>query len=151
MKFSKNNTSRLKKTLLKPKLFQLCSKSCQINTLYMQRNLLASHKLGGELNFLPSKLLRNIGIINKSLQLAETEGSYPYFITTGGSCPIGSLGLINAAFELREQIKDEILPEPDYIYFACGGCGGTTTGLTLGLKLAGLKTKVIAVGICQGL
>jgi 1-aminocyclopropane-1-carboxylate deaminase/D-cysteine desulfhydrase-like pyridoxal-dependent ACC family enzyme len=123
----------------------------QIPAIYLRRNLLASQKLGGELHLFPTKILRNIGIINKFLQISESTGKYPYFITTGGSCPVGGLGLINAVFELKEQIDDGILPEPDYIYVACGGGGGTTVGLSLGLKLAGLKTKVVAVGICKGL
>lgn len=71
---------------------------------------------------------------------------YPYIIPTGGSAPLGILGFVNAAFELKEQIDAGILPMPDYIYVACGSVG-TTVGLLLGCKAAGLKTKIIAVAI----
>jgi len=69
-----------------------------------------------------------------------------YFIPTGGSTPLGALGFVNAAFELKEQIDAGILPMPDYIYVACGSVG-TTVGLLLGCKAAQLPIKIIAVAV----
>ena len=53
---------------------------------------------------------------------------------------------MNAAFELKNQIEEGLLPEPDYIYIALGSAG-TAAGLILGLKLAGLQSKVIPVRV----
>lgn len=75
-----------------------------------------------------------------------TTNEKPYQIPVGGSCPIGVLGFVNAAFELKEQIENRLLPEPDYIFVPVGSCG-TSAGLLLGLKLAQLKSKVISVAI----
>jgi D-cysteine desulfhydrase len=68
----------------------------------------------------------------------------PYMIPMGGSNKIGIIGWVNAAFELKEQIEQGIIAEPDYIYITLGSLG-TTAGLLLGIKAAGLKTKVKAI------
>ena len=70
----------------------------------------------------------------------------PYYIPFGGSSPLGCLGYVNAALELRKQVDDGILPQPDYIHVAAGTTG-TATGLTLGLRLARLQTQVVAVRV----
>ena len=46
--------------------------------------------------------------------------------------------------ELKRQIDDGLCPEPDYLYAAMGSIG-TTAGLGLGCKLAGLKTQLVGV------
>lgn len=76
----------------------------------------------------------------------EKNDELPYFIINGGSCRLGNLGYLNAAFELAEQIELGQLPEPDVIYVAVGTCG-TASGLIAGLKMLGLKSKVIGVKI----
>jgi len=79
-------------------------------------------------------------------QKAANNGRKVYQIPFGGSSPLGTIGFVNAAFELEEQIGAGLLPEPDAIYLACG-TSGSATGLSLGLRLAGLKTKVVAVQV----
>jgi 1-aminocyclopropane-1-carboxylate deaminase/D-cysteine desulfhydrase-like pyridoxal-dependent ACC family enzyme len=69
-----------------------------------------------------------------------------YLIWAGGSNKIGTIGYVNAAFELKKQIEDGILPEPDYI-FTTTGSSGTTAGLLLGCELAGLKSKIIGITV----
>ena len=69
-----------------------------------------------------------------------------YVIPVGGSNSLGVLGVVNAVFELRDQIAQGLLPEPDFIYVPFGSMG-TTAGLLLGIKLAGLKTKVRAIKV----
>lgn len=39
---------------------------------------------------------------------------------SGGSSPIGTIGYVNAAFELKDQIDKKIIPEPDLIYIPLG-------------------------------
>jgi D-cysteine desulfhydrase len=67
-------------------------------------------------------------------------------IPPGGSSPLGNCGYVNAAFELKEQIDKGELPEPDLIYLPTGTMG-TATGLILGLKALGLKSRVIPVQV----
>jgi D-cysteine desulfhydrase len=69
-----------------------------------------------------------------------------YFIGPGGSSPLGALGFVNAALELKNQIENNALPEPDHIFLANGSMG-TAAGLSLGLKIAGLKSNVHAIRV----
>jgi len=66
------------------------------------------------------------------------------YIPWGGSSWLGSVGFINAALELAEQLGPNDVP--DKIYLACGSIG-TTVGLALGLRLANLATKIVAVRV----
>lgn len=72
-----------------------------------------------------------------------------YLIPTGGSNTIGTLGFVNAAFELADQVKAQIIDEPDFIYVATGSCA-TAAGLLLGLQVAQMKSKVVAVTVSDG-
>ena len=65
-------------------------------------------------------------------------------VPTGGSGPAGNLGFVSAAYELAEQVRAGALPEPESIYVAVG-TGGTQAGLTLGLRLAGLRSRLLGV------
>ena len=68
----------------------------------------------------------------------------PYVLPAGGSSPIGALGYVEAAFEIAAQVRDGALPEPSHVVVAVGS-GGTAAGLTVGLRLAGLRTKVLGI------
>lgn len=75
----------------------------------------------------------------------STPGHLPYFLPAGGSSPIGTLGCVEAALELAEQVSAGALPEPSHVVTAVGS-GGTAAGLALGLRLAGLeRTRVVGV------
>ena len=67
-----------------------------------------------------------------------------YHMAPGASTPLGILGYVNAVLELKNQVNNGEMPEPDYIFIA-SGTSGTAAGLALGLKLAGLKTHIHAV------
>jgi D-cysteine desulfhydrase len=72
------------------------------------------------------------------------RGRLPYLLPTGGSSPLGAVGYVNAALELADQIAAGELPEPAHIFVALGS-GGTAAGLLLGLRLAGLRSRLEAV------
>ena len=74
----------------------------------------------------------------------------PYFLTVGGSSPVGCLGYVEAALELGEQVRAGELPEPTHAVMALGS-GGTAAGLLLGLRLAGLRARVVAVLVNDGI
>lgn len=69
-------------------------------------------------------------------------------IQPGASCPNGMLGIINAAFELANQIKEGQLPLPSRIYIPLG-TGGLAAGLAVGLSMAGVKTEIHAVAVVE--
>ncbi len=68
----------------------------------------------------------------------------PYVLPAGGSSPVGALGYVETALELAAQVEAGELPEPTWAVVAVGS-GGTAAGLALGLRLAGLRTGVLAV------
>jgi len=68
----------------------------------------------------------------------------PYFLTVGGSSPLGCLGYVEAALELAEQLRAGELPEPSHVVVALGS-GGTAAGLVAGLRIAGLRARVVGV------
>jgi D-cysteine desulfhydrase len=78
------------------------------------------------------------------LARAFARGERPYLVPTGGSGPAGNLGFVSAACELAEQVRAGLLPEPEAV-FAPVGSGGTVAGLVAGLRLAGLRARVIGV------
>jgi D-cysteine desulfhydrase len=69
-----------------------------------------------------------------------------YFLPAGGSSPLGVLGFVNAAFELKSQIENGEMPKPHYLFVTCGTLG-TMAGLLLGSKLADLDIKIIGVRV----
>ncbi|WP_459960318.1 1-aminocyclopropane-1-carboxylate deaminase/D-cysteine desulfhydrase [Nocardia sp. IFM 10818] len=85
-------------------------------------------------------------ILRAPLILARhsARGRLPYFLPAGGSSPIGALGYVEAALEIADQVRAGELPEPAHIVTPVGS-GGTVAGLSLGLRLAGLPTRVVGV------
>lgn len=111
---------------------------------HVRRNLLMSHHCGAELHQHRNMQLLILGTIYQLLRHRLISGSLPRFIRGSRSCPPGTIGYVNAAFELKEQIIDGEIPEPDCVYIALGSMG-TAVGLMLGLKAANLGSRVISV------
>jgi D-cysteine desulfhydrase len=76
------------------------------------------------------------------------SGRAPYFVMVGGSSRLGCIGYVVAALELADQIAAGAIPEPDRLFVPLGTCG-TVAGLVVGLKLAGLRTRVSAVRVVE--
>lgn len=64
-------------------------------------------------------------------------------IPWGGSSWRGAVGFVAGAFELAQQVRDAGDPPPDFLYVS-GGTLGTVIGLALGLRAAGLATRIVA-------
>ncbi|BCL33919.1 1-aminocyclopropane-1-carboxylate deaminase/D-cysteine desulfhydrase [Nostoc sp. MS1] len=120
----------------------------QINAQYVRRNLLASHYYGADIHQHQTQLELVIHTAYQLIYYTLKEGHIPYIIAPGGSSPLGAIAYVNAAFELKEQIVQGQIPEPDFIYLPLGTMG-TAVGLVLGLKAVGLKTKVIGVRVVE--
>jgi D-cysteine desulfhydrase len=104
----------------------------------VREHLLADLRFGAEVRLAPEA--------GRSAAIARrlTGGREPYVIAAGGSSSLGNLGFVNAAFELKDQIDRGEMPEPSVVYVAMGTMG-TAVGLALGLRAAGLGTRVVAV------
>jgi len=125
----------------------------QPNARYVRRNLLMSQHCGAELHLcgtgLESAMNMPLVYTAATYQLLRhrlNAGRFPYFIPPGGSSLLGVAGLVNAALELRGQIVSVEMPEPEYIYVACGTMG-TAAGLTLGLRAAELGGRVVSAAV----
>jgi 1-aminocyclopropane-1-carboxylate deaminase/D-cysteine desulfhydrase-like pyridoxal-dependent ACC family enzyme len=122
----------------------------QPNARYVRRNLLKSYQYGAELHLYPKipyiKTLTNPIVLYQIFRHWLRYGRLPRVIPMGGSSPLGVIGFVNAAFELKEQILKGELPEPDYIYVATGSMG-TAAGLMLGLRAINSKSKVVAIRV----
>ena len=123
--------------------------SLQPVTWHVQRSLLLYHYFGAKLHF---TRWFELGVL-KSLLFRMFHPKY-YLMSVGGSpllrfgTHLGTIGFVNAIFELKNQIDEGILPEPDIIFVAAGSTG-TAAGLTAGCKLLGLKTKVYPVNVSR--
>ncbi|MCL5876051.1 MAG: pyridoxal-phosphate dependent enzyme [Candidatus Dependentiae bacterium] len=111
----------------------------QPNSAVVRHNLLLDSYYNAQLQWYPDNETRS-SAANKLLK----EDSKAYLIPTGGSNSIGSLGFVNAAFELADQIKTGQISEPDLIYIPIGSCG-TAAGLLLGMQAANIRSHLICV------
>ena len=68
----------------------------------------------------------------------------PWYLPAGGSNEFGALAYVETALEVAAQVRAGLLPEPATVVTAVGS-GGTAAGLALGLRLAGLQTRVFGV------
>ena len=110
-------------------------------TSYTVRNLKLMAQFAKEIKYSASE----DAIFDKEAQdLCQKEGYY--YIPAGGTSPLGDLGYVSAMFELQDQIKAGVLPEPDIIYISLGTTG-TAAGAILGAMGAGIKSKIIPVRI----
>ncbi len=117
----------------------------QHNAHSVRRNLLAALNAGAIL--CPSAWRDTARETRRCfLAAADEDGVFPSVIPPGGSSPLGAVGFVDAAFELRDQVLAGIVQEPHYIYVASGTMG-TCVGLALGLVAAGLSTRVEAVRV----
>jgi D-cysteine desulfhydrase len=115
-------------------------------TAYLRRNLLLDFLAQAQFRIYDTPAQLDADLVAIGREHVAKYGLSPYYIPSGGSNEVGVIGYINAALELKEQITQGLLPEPDLIYVALGS-GGTVAGLLVGLKLAGLKSKIVAIRV----
>ena len=104
--------------------------------------LRAMHKLGGAMRACPH-LEGCFQVAGRLIREAGGRRRY-YAMGPGATSPLGNVGFVNAAFELKEQIDRGLMPVPDTIYMAAGTMG-SAAGLIVGLRAVGLRTRVVAV------
>lgn len=135
----------------------VCAKLCNISSInllfaqphtdYVTKNLLLSKWAGARLCHVEKPEQLNRMALWQRLKGFLAKGKLPFIIPAGGSTPTGSMGFVNAAFELKAQIDEGLMPPPDYIFVPMGTTG-TCSGLSVGLKACGLtQTTVVPVRI----
>ncbi len=110
-------------------------------TAHVEANFRAAVELGLQAIRVPGAWLAPLAMMAGALGGAT-------IVAPGGSSVDGALGYVDAARELADQVAAGAMPEPDAIVVALGS-GGTAAGLAAGVRLAGLKTKVIGVNVSQ--
>jgi L-cysteate sulfo-lyase len=80
---------------------------------------------------------------NEVMAAIEARGEKGYFIPTGGSNAVGSLGYVDCAIEIVEQAKQQNI-KVDHVVLASGS-GGTQAGMMVGL--AGVDSGISCIGI----
>jgi len=108
-------------------------------TQYARRNLLLDLYFKAHVEYFENRDLRDSRIVQL---LGDSQN---YYIPLGGSNQLGATGFVNAAFELKRQCDELGRYYPEYIYVPYGSYG-TISGLLVGLKAAGMRSKI--VGVC---
>jgi len=79
--------------------------------------------------------------LNRTFQEAWEKGMRPYLIPYGGSNSTGASAYVFAVKELKDQGCD-----PDWIIIASSS-SGTQAGLVTGMRLFGLRSKVLGISV----
>ncbi len=94
----------------------------------LEGNLIASYLLGVEYTWLEEIPAQGMHwAITREVDRLLVEGDRPYEIPLGVSSPLGALGYVTAADELKEQAP------PDFVVYLASGTAGTQAGLAVGL------------------
>ena len=115
-------------------------------TDHLRKNLLFAYKQNARLRHNATPGALRLDTVWNYIRGFLRTGRLPLVIPPGGSSPRGICGFVNAAFELKKQVAAKELPEPDLVYVPMGSMG-SAAGLTVGLKAAGMKTRVVAVRV----
>ena len=118
-------------------------------TPYLARNLAADVAAGATLHFAESAEDASRLAAEVCEVLRERDEAEPFVIPFGGTSPVGTLGFVNAAFELAEQVVADEMPEPDVVYVPLGSMG-TAAGLAVGLAACEMRTRVVGVRVVAG-
>ncbi|MGE4489301.1 MAG: 1-aminocyclopropane-1-carboxylate deaminase/D-cysteine desulfhydrase, partial [Kiritimatiellales bacterium] len=114
----------------------------QESSNHVRKNLLMGYAAGAELRLCSDYKEFPKKTLDVSARCTELDGVAPYIIPAGGSNAVGALGFVNAAFELAEQIR------PDVIYIPMG-TGGTVAGLLTGFLLTDFKPRIEAIRVVE--
>jgi D-cysteine desulfhydrase len=116
----------------------------QPETEHVRRQLERMRAGGAELHLAPGVARAYALAASLMLRRASRPLNLPYFVRPGGSVPLGCVGYVEAAIELSEQVEAGKVPEPSHVVVPLGS-GGTAAGLLAGLKLAGLRSRLVCV------
>jgi D-cysteine desulfhydrase family pyridoxal phosphate-dependent enzyme len=109
-------------------------------------NLLIDRLLNAECRFFAEKEYERVEtFLSQVTEELRSKGKRPYVIPIGGASPIGCLGYILGAKEIKEQLHSMGI-WPDVIVHA-SSTGGTLAGLEIGKRLFGLDVPVVTMTV----
>jgi D-cysteine desulfhydrase len=108
-----------------------------------QQRLRAS---GADLHFLHTPGRLRIAAPALLARIALQDRHLPMVLGPGGSSPLGTVGYVEVALEIAAQVTAGELPAPATVVVPAGS-GGTTAGLTLGFRIAGLAARVLGIDV----
>ena len=109
-------------------------------------NLLIDRLLGAECRFFLESEYGNVQMmIEKVADELRSEGKNPYLIPIGGASPIGCLGYILGAREIKEQLNTMGISLDAIIH--ASSTGGTLAGLEIGKRLSQLDAPIITMSV----
>jgi len=107
----------------------------------VQGNYRLTRLLGAEIRFTGDADRASVdGAIEETANELRSAGQRPYTIPRGGASVLGTLGYVQAAYELAEQCAAKGIV-PDAIVQATGSCG-TQAGLLAGAQLLRLPWRI---------
>jgi D-cysteine desulfhydrase len=126
----------------------VCAYYCQPIGEEVHHNLHRSSPLGIDAHFCGDYVGLVVSLVWQYLRWLVRTGRPPYFIYPGAPGTLGTLGYVNAAFEIEAQLRQKGTPAPEAIFVAVGSCG-TFAGLLLGARLAGLDSHMVGVRVIE--
>lgn len=109
----------------------------------LEGNVLLDALLGAKIHWKNSP--QSPQTLDELAQQLRSQGRKPYIIPYGGSNIFGTLGYVNAMFEIVEQEKT--LPQP-ITHIVLATCSGAThVGLVIGAQLASFSGKIISISV----
>ncbi len=109
-------------------------------------NFFLNHLMGAELHYVESRDQGDVKMKEREQQLKE-QGKNPYIIPPGGSNPVGILGYVRAAQELKTQLRDRGITKAVVVMPV--GSGGTMTGVLIANKLWDMGLHVLGVSVSR--
>lgn len=86
----------------------------QAGATYVADNLAIALAAGAELHLRSSEAAIAVAALLRSAGAFMEGGRVPAWIPAGGSSPLGTIGFVNAAFELKRQIESGGVPRPSF-------------------------------------
>lgn len=119
-----------------------------------QGNLLLDKIMGAEIRYREftrkeedQEIWGQCPVTGKVAEELSKQNKTPYVIPLGGATPVGNLGYINAALEIKKQTERNNI-RADYIALATG-TGGTQAGLELGNRLYDLNSNIVGLSVSR--
>eukprot|EP00828_Plagiopyla_frontata_P041196 TRINITY_DN5794_c0_g1_i2.p2 TRINITY_DN5794_c0_g1~~TRINITY_DN5794_c0_g1_i2.p2 ORF type:complete len:310 (-),score=64.02 TRINITY_DN5794_c0_g1_i2:1381-2310(-) len=123
---------------IKPKLYL----AEQPLTEEVQQNLKLMGHFGAQMKLKTKEELSELHLQSLQQDLNAQQEIDEWLIPGGGSNILGTIGFINAAFEVKMQIDCNDAKVPNLIFIPCGSMG-TVAGLLLGFALLEFKDTII--------
>jgi D-cysteine desulfhydrase len=127
-------------------------------TAKVRETLLVEAAMGARLSLVGTLDERALGGVAEASRRSTIEGTESaiddreaagkeagtYFIPPAGTDAVGAMGYVECGLEIAGAAARGNYPAPDFVFVA-GGTGGVAAGLAVGLALAGLPARVVAV------